>query len=581
MVDPSLNTMTNKLSTYQGRLDLVKEITKEGMLELEKASIRGNEYNVFKQGPKNLRDYYQLGLLHGDWTHIVYEDERYQFADTLKYSYQLANTLQSKFNIQKGDKVAFSMRNYPEWMFSYIAATSIGAIVVPLNSWWKGDELEYGITNSDAKIFIGDEERLDRIKGKMSDIPRIAVRSQKSEYLENDFYKLIEDAPSELVNLVNIDPEDDASIMYTSGSTGYPKGVVLTHRGITFAPFYWVLLTTIGKQALADEPVSLEEEMAAENAQGATLMAVPLFHVTGSHAIFLLSIPVGRKTVLMYKWDAEKALDTIEKEKISAFTGVPTMSAEMVEAQIKNPRDVSSLKDLLGGGAPRPPEQVRMQKKHMPGASPGIGYGLTETNALGANNNGDTYVEKPSSTGFPLPLLMDLRVIDDNGNVLNENENGEVCIKSAATFRCYWKNQEATDECLDSEGWFKTGDIGFIDEDGFLFINDRKKDMVIRGGENIACPEVEAAIAEHPAVLEASVFGVPDARLGEILATNVCIREEGSLDAIELSGFLADKLANFKVPAHFWFQVEKLPRIASGKIAKKDMRAAAIKLLEK
>jgi acyl-CoA synthetase (AMP-forming)/AMP-acid ligase II len=580
MVDPSLKQMKNKLSTNEGRLDLVKEVTKDGMLALEKANIRGNDYFVFKDAPKNLRDYYQLGLLHGDWTHIVYEDERYQFAETLKYSNQLANTLQSKFNIQKGDKVALSMRNYPEWMFSYIAATSIGAVIVPLNSWWKGDELEYGITNSEAKIFIGDEERLDRINGKVPNIPRISVRSNKPENLENDFYKLIEDQPHDLIDPVSIDPEDDASIMYTSGSTGYPKGVVLTHRGITFAPLYWVLLQTIGKQALEEETVSVEDEIASLD-QPATLVAVPLFHVTGSHAIFLLSIPVGRKTVLMYKWDAEKALDTIEKEKISAFTGVPTMSAEIVEAQVKNPRDISTLKDLLGGGAPRPPEQVKKQNKHMPNASPGIGYGLTETNALGANNNGETYLDKPTSTGFPLPLVMELRVIDDNGNVLKENENGEVCIKSAATFRCYWKNQEATDECLDSEGWFKTGDIGFIDEDGFLFINDRKKDMVIRGGENIACPEVEAAIAEHPAVLEASVFGIPDERLGEILATNVCIREEASLNEIELASFLSDKLANFKVPAHFWFQTEKLPRIASGKIAKKDMRAAAIELMGK
>ena len=571
--------MENKLLSVEGRLELLNEVTKEGLLSLSTTEIRGNDYHVFDNAPTNLREYYQLGFMHGDWTHIVYEGERFQFKETMEKSNQLANSLINDFGIQKGDKVAFSMRNYPEWMFTYIATTSIGAIAVPLNSWWKGDELEYGLVNSEAKLFIADEERLDRVQDILPNLPRIAVRSSNPEHSQIDFNQIIKNSSIDLETEIEILPEDEASIMYTSGSTGHPKGVVLTHRGIIFAPFYWITITTMGKLAEIETGKNTEED--SENSyQTATLLSVPLFHVTGCHAIFLLSIAVGRKTVMMYKWDPEKALDLIEAEKISAFTGVPTMSSEIVEAQRKNPRNIDTLKDLLGGGSARPPEQVRKQKEYLPKTNPGIGYGMTETNALGANNTGEVYVQKPESTGYALPLLMDLKVIDDDGNDLSTNESGEVCIKSASTFKGYWKNQEATDQALTSDGWVKTGDIGYLDDQGFLYINDRKKDLVIRGGENISCIEVESMICEHPSVLEASVFGVPDDRLGEILATYICIREDSNLSEEEISSFLAEKIANFKIPTHYRFQKDKLPRIASGKIAKIDMRKEAVELLK-
>jgi len=564
--------MTNAMDFIDpaNRLALLEQVTAEGMLSLKKETVRGNEYNVFAEAPNNLREFYEIGLLHGDWEHIIYEEDRITYPETYARANQLGNVLQSAYGIGKGDKVSFSMRNYPEWMFCYMAITSIGAIVVPLNSWWQGDELEYGITNSESKLFIGDEERLDRLGDRCSDVAKISVRSNNPDHQEFDFYKVIEGASDKLENPVEILPDEDASIMYTSGSTGYPKGVVVTHRSIIFAPYYWITLTTMGKAALGEAaPEASQDQMA-------TLVSVPLFHVTGCHAIFLLSIPVGRKTVLMYKWDPEVALDLIEREKISIFTGVPTMSYEMVEAQKKNPRDISSLKDLTGGGAARPPEQVKEMKANMKDTNPGIGYGLTETNALAANNTGDVYLQKPDSTGFAVPKLIDLKIVDDDGNELPKGEIGEVCIRGACTFRCYWKNQEATDEVLDSEGWFRSGDIGLLDEDDFLYIKDRKKDIVIRGGENIACLEVEAAITEHPAVLEASVFGVPDERLGEKLATMVSYREDQNIDETELSSFLAEKLAKFKIPEFMWFQTEQLPRIASGKIAKKQMREEAI-----
>ena len=267
------------------RLAVLEQVTAEGMLSLKKETVRGNEYHVFAEAPNNLREFFEIGLLHGDWEHIVYEEDRITYPETYARANQLGNVLQSAFGIEKGDKVSFSMRNYPEWMFCYMAITSIGAIVVPLNSWWQGDELEYGITNSESKLFIGDEERLDRLGDRCSDVAKISVRSNNPDHQAFDFYKVIEGASDKLENPVEILPDEDASIMYTSGSTGYPKGVVLTHRSIIFAPYYWITLTTMGKAALGEaSPEASQDQMA-------TLVSVPLFHVTGCHAIFLLSIP--------------------------------------------------------------------------------------------------------------------------------------------------------------------------------------------------------------------------------------------------------------------------------------------------
>ena len=313
----------------QKRLETFEKISSEGLLGVSKETIRGNEYYVFSESPDNLLGYYQLGLTHGEWTHVVFEDQQIPYSETLSRSYQLANSLQNIYGIEKGDKVAFSMRNYPEWMFAYMAVTSIGAVAVPLNSWWQGDELEYGLNNSESKLFIADQERLERLGNKCPDIKRISVRSENPDHSDIDFYKVIENQNKTLDNEVAVSPDDDASIMYTSGSTGHPKGVVSSHRSVMFAPFYWIALQTLLKESSDEENLGIMDE----GDQAAVLVSVPLFHVTGSHAIFLLSIPVGRKTVLMHKWDPEVALDLIEREKISDFTGVPTMSYELVEAQ--------------------------------------------------------------------------------------------------------------------------------------------------------------------------------------------------------------------------------------------------------
>ena len=564
----------DEFTKQEGREALAAEMSKEGMFELQKKTIRGNEYNVFVNVPQNLYEYFQFALIHGEWEFLAYEDESYKYQEVLNNAAGLAHVLVDQYGLKKGDAVAFSMRNYPEWIYSYMAVTSIGCVAVPLNSWWQGEELDYGITHSEAKVFIGDDERLQRLEGLVENTPRISVRCQTNDFTNTvAFEDLVK--PKESFPQVEIDPEDDASIMYTSGSTGYPKGVVTTHRSIINTPVAWAFLATMASQLESDGG---ETFVQAESP--CTLAAVPLFHVTGSHSNFLLSLVSATRIVLMYKWDPLKAIQLIEKYRVTSFSGVPTMTQDIITASEANPdTDVSSLVSLGGGGAARPPEQIKSQEKNHPTKIAGVGYGLTETNAAGTNASGKLLYDKPDTAGFPTPLIHELKIIDEEGKEVSTGETGEVCIKSASNFRCYLKNEEATTEALDSKGWFRSGDVGCLDEDGFLYIKDRIKDIVIRGGENIACLEIEAILSEHPAILEASVFGVPDERLGENLATRIALKPGKTATETEISSFLEEKIAKFKIPSYVWFQEEELPRIASGKTAKKQMREEAIKEL--
>ncbi|MDA8526693.1 acyl--CoA ligase [Gammaproteobacteria bacterium] len=530
----------------------------------------GITYREFKNTPKTLASFFEFGLLFPEWEFIVFNDERYSYQDIHKKAAQTANALKNA-GVKKGDRVAICMANNPEYIISFMAVTSMGAVCVLLNSWWVPDEVSYGLENSGATVLIADEKRLLGLE-KFTELRKIIVRPVNDSNDYEDFNEFIGSQSESFVE-PSLDTHDNATIFYTSGSTGFPKGVLSTHRNILSTLFSWALVTTL-KREVEDVDDNLESQSVdgAPKQQAAILHCVPLFHVTGSHSGFLMSIIAGRKMVMMSKWDPGVALQLIQDEKIGAITGVPTQTWDLLTHPDKDKYDLSSFKELSGGGAPRPPEHVKKLKDGFKDAEPSIGYGLTETNAAGTLNLGKDYLLHPGSCGRAIPPVTDVAIIDENWNFIEEPKAvGEIVIKSPANMVGYWGNQEATDEVFNDDGWFKSGDLGYID-DGFVYIVDRVKDMVIRGGENISCIEVETAIYSHPSVQEAAVFGIPEERLGETLCVAICLKPSMQLTQDDLNSFLKDKLAAFKIPSFVQIGYEELPRVASGKFSKTQLR---------
>ncbi|MEE4299287.1 MAG: class I adenylate-forming enzyme family protein [Pseudomonadales bacterium] len=537
--------------------------------ETQETEVRGVAVQTFVHAPANLAALYEQSLAHAERDFLVYEGERLTFAETHARAAALASWLLEEARVPEGARIAIAMRNYPEWVVAFMAITAIGRIAVPMNAWWTSDEMAYGIEDSGARLLIVDQERLERIAPRLEAMDlQLLVARPSGELPERarDIAEAFAAKAGAAMPQVPVDPDDDATIMYTSGTTGFPKGAISTHRAITSA----VLCFESNAAAIA---LRSPDAVPDPTQQGAMLLTVPLFHVTGCHAIFLTSFRPGRKMVLMYKWNAEEALRLIEAERVTAFTGVPTMTWEMLQVPDFDKYDTSSLVSIGGGGAPAPPEQVRQVEKRFNGR-PGIGYGLTETNAVGAQNAGDDYVQRPRSTGRP-PLTVEIEAFADDGAQQPRGQLGEIRIKGPVVIRGYWNKPEATAETI-VDGWLCTGDIGRVDEEGFVYIEDRKKDMVLRGGENVYCAEVEAAIYDLPGVREAIVFGVPDERLGEEVAAVIVVAEGAEWNAESVRAELAPHIAKFKIPAFIRIQSEDLPRNASGKFLKREVKETLV-----
>lgn len=550
--------------------EAVAAVTAPGQpYEIGTASVRGIEMPVFVNAPPNLGTAFALAHMRGDAEFLTYEDEHWSYGEVGRNVAGFAALLVDRYGVQKGDRVAIAMRNYPEWIVAFAAILSIGAISVSMNAWWTEDEIDYALQDSGAKVMVVDEERLARSAAPAGRLGAelIAVRVTAERELPAVAARLEEildpDAP---MPQVSVDPDDDATILYTSGTTGRPKGAVSTHRAVLQA------LMGFGCRFAAESYRRQGEagEAPAVASAPVFILVVPLFHVTGCVAVTLSCYLGGAKLVIMYKWEPERALELIERERVTNFVGVPTQSWDLLESPRFNEFDTSSLVSIGGGGAPAPPELVRRVESNFKSGRPGIGYGMTETNAYGPQNTGDDYVSHPTSTGRGTPILK-IEIRDLDGKPVPVGEAGEIWFGGPHLFRGYWNNPEATAEAL-VDGWMRSGDIGRIDEDGFVYVEDRAKDMVLRAGENVYGAEVEAVIYEHPAVYEAAVFGIPHERLGEEVAAAVYVKPGATLTVEELQAHVAHRLANFKVPTKVKIVDAPLPRNAAGKILKRQLR---------
>ena len=545
-------------------------VTQPGsLLQVGPVEVAGQSLLGYVNAPGSMRDLWQLATGHGDAEYMVYLDERLSYSDAAQQVAGFANWLRSQ-GIGEGDRVAIAMRNYPEWMLAHWAINALGAVVVGLNAWWVADEMAYALDDSQPKILVADERRLaifSEICERFDTLQLVSVRADNVSLPATSWTDAI--AVGGELPAAEIDPDSEACIFYTSGTTGRPKGAQLTHRGCVANVMNVAAMGTIYATHRALEAgETLDAPIAAP--PPTALVATPLFHVTANNCIMQAGTVAGGRFVLMYKWDPVEAMKLIEREKVTTMSAVPMMSREILTHPERGDYDLSSLSAMGGGGAAMQPDLVGKVAAETERAMPAQGYGMTEVCGIISYIAGAIFLARPSSVGPMVPTL-EGRCVDDAGRPIPAGEVGEVCVRGTPVIKGYLNRPEATQETI-VEGWLHTGDIGYFDEDGFLYLVDRAKDMILRGGENIYGAEVENAIFDHPAVLECVAFAVPDDRLGEEVGAAVHLKDGALLDAPGLREHLASRVAAFKIPRYIWFLAEPLPRNANGKFLKRELR---------
>ena len=541
------------------------------IFELIDGEVRGVKMKVFKNAPAHLGQVFAGSRGHGDKTFLVYEDEIITFAQAADRIDALASLLVNTYGVKKGDRVAVAMRNFPEWVMSFAAIISVGAINVSMNSWWTEDEMDFALEDSGATVLICDQQRFDigAASCVKKNIKVLVVRPEKPLPAGVDKWEEVLPLGDKHPG-ADISPDDDATILYTSGTTGRPKGAVSTHRAILSSIMAFSARNTIFQMS-----GTKLKDVDGPEVPTSFILIVPLFHVTGCVPVMLSCFVAGLKLAIMYKWDPEKALEMIEREQITNFVGVPTQSWDLVNSPAFEKYDTSSLRAVGGGGAPSPTSLVGKVNDKVKNGNPQLGYGMTETNAFGPAITGSDYLSHPTSTGrASWPMFVEVR--DENLKPVPTGQSGEIWFFGPMLIRGYWNRPDATAETI-VDGWLRSGDLGRLDADGYVYVEDRVKDMILRAGENVYGAEVESAIYEHPAVHEAAVFGVPHERLGEEVGVAILPNDGMTLTPEELWAFLDAKIAKFKIPTQVVIMTEPLPRNAAGKFLKRELQQHVVK----
>ena len=547
-------------------------VTGSGQIfELIDGDVRGVKMKVFKNAPAHLGQVFAGSRGHGDKTFLVYEDEIITFAQAADRIDALASLLVNTYGVKKGDRVAVAMRNFPEWVMSFAAIISVGAVNVSMNSWWTEDEMDFALEDSGATVLICDQQRFDigAASCVKKNIKVLVVRAEKPLPAGVDKWEEVLPLGDKHPG-ADISPDDDATILYTSGTTGRPKGAVSTHRAIISSIMAFSARNTIFQMS-----GTKLKDVDGPEVPTSFILIVPLFHVTGCVPVMLSCFVAGLKLAIMYKWDPEKALEMIEREQITNFVGVPTQSWDLVNSPAFEKYDTSSLRAVGGGGAPSPTSLVGKVNDKVKNGNPQLGYGMTETNAFGPAITGSDYLSHPTSTGrASWPMMVEVR--DENLKPVPTGQSGEIWFFGPMLIRGYWNRPDATAETI-VDGWLRSGDLGRLDADGYVYVEDRVKDMILRAGENVYGAEVESAIYEHPAVHEAAVFGVPHERLGEEVGVAILVNDGMTLTPEELWAFLDVKIAKFKIPTQVVIMSEPLPRNAAGKFLKRELQQHVVK----
>jgi len=548
--------------------------------ETAEALVRGVAHTVWKNAQPTMREVFVNGrAAHGAKDFLVYEGERATFEAFARATLALADQL-AAMGVRKGDRVAVAMRNLPEWPVAVLATLLLGGIATPINAWGTGPELAYCLGDAGAKVAVVDAERWERIRPALGDLPalqqvlvcRAAAGSDLGEARARHWDDLLGPVagwaalPDRPLPVVDLAPDDDATLLYTSGTTGAAKGALGTHRCSTstlMAGAFSVARNFVRR----GEPVP---DPAARPTQRALLLAIPFFHTTGCQVILFGALGSGTKLVLMHRWEPERAMALIQQERVTQAGGVPTIAWQLIEHPRRDLYDLSSLESVSYGGAPASAALVRRIGEAFPLAQPGTGWGMTETCGTFTHHGAEDYVHRPDSAGPAMPVAR-MKVCDDDGQALPPGTVGELWVQGPNVVKGYW-NKPAETATTFVGGWLRTGDLGTLDEEGFLTIVDRKKDMLIRGGENIYCAEVEAVLYRHPAVMDAGVVGQAHHTLGEEPVAIVQFKPGAHATEDELRHFVRGELAAFKVPVRVVASVEPLPRNPNGKLMKPLLR---------